>query len=180
MRLDQDAIARLYRSHAPVLLRFIASRTLQADVAIELVAETFAQAVAHRDQFRGESDEEALAWLFGIARHELSAYFRRGAVDRRALRTLGLEVPALTDDDYERVEELADLRSRRGELAACLADLPAAQREALGLRVVEERSYREIAQRLGITEETARARVSRALLALSRLRENLERSPEHA
>ena len=180
MKLDHDEIARLYRAHAAQLLRFVASRTLQADVAIELVAETFAKAVAHRDQFRGEGDEEAVAWLFGIARHELSAYFRRGAVERRAIRTLGLEVPVLTDGDYERVEELADLRARRSELVQALAELPPEQRDALRLRVVEERPYREVARTLGITENTARARVSRALRALSNLANNLERSPGHA
>jgi RNA polymerase sigma-70 factor, ECF subfamily len=180
MKLDHDAIARLYRTHALRLLRFVASRTLQADVAIEIVAETFAKAVANRDQFRGEGDEEAVAWLFGIARHELSAYFRRGAVDRRAMRVLGLDLPGLSDGDYERVEELADLGARRTELARAVAELPPEQRDALRLRVVEERPYREVAQVLGISEETARARVSRALRALSNLVSNLERSPRHA
>ena len=121
-----------------------------------------------------------MAWLFGIARHELSAYFRRGAVERRAMRTLGLDVPVLTDGDYERVEELADLRARRSELVRALAELPLEQREALHLRVVEERPYREVAQTLGITEDTARARVSRALRALSNLANSRERSPGHA
>ncbi len=76
MNRDPDAIARLYETYAPVLLRYVARRTLEPEVAVDLVAETFAKAVAHRDQFRGGSDEEAVAWLFGIARRELSAYFR--------------------------------------------------------------------------------------------------------
>jgi len=169
MTLDRDAIARLYGAYAPVLLRYLARRTLEPEVAVDLVAETFAKAVAHRDQFRGRSDEEAVAWLFAIARRELSAYFRRGVVDRRAISALGLEVPALNEADYERVEQLADLRGGRAELADALARLSLQQREALRLRVIEERPYREVAQRLGISEQTARARVSRALRALADL-----------
>ena len=107
MPLDPAPLSRLYKAHAADLLSFFARRTLQAEVAIDLVAETFSQAFAHREQFRGASDGEALAWIFGIARHELSAYFRRGAVDRRAMAELGLAVPTLTNADYERVEELA-------------------------------------------------------------------------
>src|ERR1700733_3157724 len=107
MTLDPESLSRLYETHAAVLLRFLARRTLQPEVAIDLVAETFAKAFAHRDEFRGESEGEAVAWLFGIARHELSAYFRRGVVDRRAMSGLGLGVTALIDADYERVEELA-------------------------------------------------------------------------
>jgi RNA polymerase sigma-70 factor (ECF subfamily) len=44
--------------------------------------------------------------------------------------------------------------------------LPDEQRRALELRVVEERSYEEVAEQLGVTQETARARVSRGLRAL--------------
>jgi RNA polymerase sigma-70 factor (ECF subfamily) len=179
MILDPDALSRLYETHAAVLLRYLARRTLQPEVAIDLVAETFAKAFTHREQFRGESENEAVAWLFAIARHELSAYLRRGVVDRRAMAELGLEVPALIDADFERVEELADLREQRVELAHALAELSPEHRDALRLRVVEEQSYREVAQALGVSEQTARARVSRALRALSTLTPSLEGSPGH-
>lgn len=179
MALELDHLARLYEAHAASVLRFLARRTLQADLAVDLVAETFAQALAHRDQFRGASDEEALAWLYGIARHELSSYFRRGVVARRALAELGLSVPALTDLDFERVEELADLQHERAVVAQALAELSAGHREALRLRIVEEQSYSEVARALGTSEQTARARVSRALRALAHATPELERSPGH-
>jgi RNA polymerase sigma-70 factor (ECF subfamily) len=44
--------------------------------------------------------------------------------------------------------------------------LPQDQREAVRLRVLDERTYAEISQRLGVSEQTARARVSRGLRAL--------------
>jgi RNA polymerase sigma-70 factor (ECF subfamily) len=180
MPLDLDQLARLYEARAADLLSFFARRTLQAEVSIDLVAETFAQALAHREQFRGASDDEAVGWIFGIARHELSAYFRRGIVARRAMAELGLAVPALTNADYERVEELVDLRAQRTVVARALAELSREHREALRLRIVEELSYSEVAQTLGTTEETARARVSRGLRALSQSTTELERSTEHA
>jgi DNA-directed RNA polymerase specialized sigma24 family protein len=86
-----------------------ARRTLQADVAVDLVAETFCQAFTDRAGLRGAGDSEALAWIFGIARHQLSGYFRRGSVERRALVRLGLQLPSMSDLDYERVEELRTL-----------------------------------------------------------------------
>jgi RNA polymerase sigma-70 factor (ECF subfamily) len=174
MPLDLDQLARLYEARAADLLSFFARRTLQAEVSIDLVAETFAE------QFRGASDDEAVGWIFGIARHELSAYFRRGIVARRAMAELGLAVPALTNADYERVEELVDLRAQRTVVARALAELSREHREALRLRIVEELSYSEVAQTLGTTEETARARVSRGLRALSQSTTELERSTEHA
>lgn len=180
MPLRPDDLSRLYEAHAVDLLRFFTRRTLQADVAIDLVAETFAQAFAYRAQFRGRDQSEALAWVFGIARHELSAYFRRGAVERRALARLGLEVPPLTDVDYERVEEIADLRLQSVVIGDALAKLSVHHREALRLRVVEEQPYPEVARIMGVSEMTARARVSRALRALSNATTTLEGSADHA
>jgi RNA polymerase sigma-70 factor (ECF subfamily) len=48
-----------------------------------------------------------------------------------------------------------------------LEELPGDQREAIRLRVVDERPYDEVAAVLGINEATARARVSRGLRALA-------------
>jgi RNA polymerase sigma factor (sigma-70 family) len=179
MTFETEDLARLYETHASGVLRFFARRTLQADVAIDLVAETFARAFENRAQFRGSDDSEALAWVFGIARHELSAYFRRGAVERRAPAKLGLLVPPLVDADYERVEELADLRSLRVAVSDALGHLSLEHREALRLRVVEEQPYPDIARTLGVSETTVRARVSRALRALSKATTRLEGSAEH-
>jgi RNA polymerase sigma factor (sigma-70 family) len=180
MSLEPEDLARLYETQAAGVLRFFARRTLQPDVAIDLVAETFARAFANRAQFRGSSESEAIAWVFGIAHHELSAYFRRGAVERRALAKLGLSVAPLIDADYERVEELADLRSLRLTVSDALAQLTVEHREALRLRVVEEQSYPDIARTLGVSEPTVRARVSRGLRALSKATTSLEGSPGHA
>jgi RNA polymerase sigma factor (sigma-70 family) len=180
MALNPDDISRVYRAHAADLLRFFARRTLQPEVAVDLVAETFAQAFADRAGFRGRDDREALAWIFGIARHELGEYFRRGVVERRALARLRVQRGPLTDTDYERVEELASLGSLRAALAESLADLSSDQRQALQLRIVEQRSYAELASTLAITEQTARARVSRALRTLAQATEQLEGIADHA
>jgi RNA polymerase sigma factor (sigma-70 family) len=178
MTLDSDDISRLYRAHAAEVLRFFARRTLQPEVAVDLTAETFAQALADRARFRGHGDVEALAWVFGIARHQLGTYFRHGVVERRALAKLGLQLGSLTDADYERVEELGELRSRRAAIADGLAALSEDHREALRLRIVEERSYAELASTLGVSEQTARARVSRGLRTLAKATEHLDGSPD--
>lgn len=179
MALDADDLARLYRAHATELLRFFVRRTLQPEVAVDLVGETFAQAFAKRARYRGRDDREALGWIYGIARLELRMYFRRGVVERRALQRLGVERPALTEADYERIEELASVASQRAALVEDLAGLSLEQRQALKLRIVEERPYEEIAGALGITEQTARARVSRALRALARSAERREGNPDY-
>jgi RNA polymerase sigma-70 factor (ECF subfamily) len=165
--LDADDIARLYGTHARPLVAYFARRTFDPQAATELMAETFAEAVADRRKFRGTSDEAAGAWLFGIARHQLSGWYRRAGVERRALARLGLEPPGLTDDEYERIEELSGLADLRAQVSEAIDRLPGEHRTALRLRVVEERPYPEVAAALGVDEQAARARVSRALRGLA-------------
>ncbi len=133
----------------------------------DLMAETFAQAFQDRKRFRGESDEEAAGWLYAIARHQLSHYVRHGVACREAVQKLGIQMPAIADDDYDRVVQLAGLASMREFVAAAFATLDLAQQRALSLRVLDELPYRDVARLLAVTETTARARVSRSLRALA-------------
>lgn len=167
MPLDADAIASLYAQHARGLVAYFARRTFDPQAASELMAETFAAAVADRRAFRGTGDEAAGAWLYGIARHQLSGWYRRATVERKMLGRLGLEPPLLSDVEYERIEELAGLAELRGRVAELVAELAPESRDALRLRVLEERPYPEVAAELGIAEPAARARVSRALRGLA-------------
>jgi RNA polymerase sigma factor (sigma-70 family) len=164
--LSPDDVAGLYRDHAGELLGFLARRVLVPDVALDLMAETFARAYRDRRRFRGDGPDDALAWVYGIARHVLASYHRRGAVERRAVHALGVERRALTDGEYDRIEELAELSSLSARVERELDALGADQRDAVRLRVVEQLPYQDVARQLGISQQTARARVSRALRAL--------------
>jgi len=166
VRLESDDFALLYKRHAGELVGFFARRTYDPEVAVDLLAETFAVAFRDRRQFRGEGLEAARPWLYGVARHRLALYFRRGRVERRAVARLGVERRELTPTEYDRIEELAASAELREALSAEFGALAAEQREVLQLRVVEGRSYAEVAAELGITEESARTRASRALRAL--------------
>lgn len=166
MPLDADAITRLYADHARDVLRFCARRTLDPETAVDLVAECFALAFEQRRSYRGSTDAEALGWLYGIARNLVAGQHRRGAVHRRAVERLGVERRALRSEELERIEELAGLAQLRAQVAAELDGLPADQREAIRLRVVEELEYPEVAARTGASEQVARARVSRGLRRL--------------
>jgi RNA polymerase sigma-70 factor (ECF subfamily) len=186
--LSVDEVAELYDRHAEAILGFLVRRTWNPEVAVEILAETFAVALEGRHRFRGRDRGAAGAWLYGIARHELADHFRRDGAQRRALARLGIERRPLTDVEYERIEELAGSSELRDRVAEELDALPVDQREAVRLRVVEEQGYETLARTLDISQETARARVSRGLLALrvaidaatAQRPLGLERSTDHA
>lgn len=173
-------IAQLYAEHGEPVLWFLARRTADPQIALDLWAETFAQAVESSDRFAGGSDPATEAgWLFGIARNLLASYYRRGEIEQRALGRLQLERPPATVEVLAQIEEAAALSDLRRELGAALAELSPAVRDAVALRVVAELDYGVVAERLDITEGTARARVSRGLASLARIldRAELEEQP---
>jgi RNA polymerase sigma-70 factor (ECF subfamily) len=164
---DAEAFSYFYRGNARSVLVFFARRTIDAEAALDLTGETFAAAFASRRSFRGATDGEASAWLFVIARRQLARYFEAGTVSRELVRRLGVEMPEATEVELERIETLAGLGALRVALREQLRELDAGQREALWLRVVDEQPYTVVAARLGISEQAARARVSRALRGLA-------------
>jgi hypothetical protein len=110
----------VYRTHARSILLFLARRT---------------------------TDEEMAAWLFGIARHVLARYFRRGSAERRALERVGIEVPPLEQEDFDRIVELAGLHELRSTVARELGALPEQHREAPGGGAAREHRDHRRAQR---------------------------------
>lgn len=163
---DPALFGVFYAEHSERLLVFLTRRVLDVEVALDLMSETFAVALERRRSFRGVSREEEIGWLYAIARTQLSRYWRSGAIERRALKRLGLEGAQLSDPEVERVERLAGISDLATRVNGALSGLPPAQQEATRLRVIDELDYAAVAERVGISEQTARARVSRGLRAL--------------
>lgn len=168
-RTDADAFAEYYDLYASRVLRFFLRRVLDPELAFDLSCEVFAAAWQHRFQFRGSSAEEEQGWLFGIARNELSQYWRRGRLERTAMQRLDIPRLALEDAALERLADLSELEHRLPDLQEAMRRLPDEQRQAVELRVVDEQSYAEIAYALTVSQEVVRARVSRGLRSLARM-----------
>jgi len=169
-RDDPRAFRRLYDRRADELLAYFYRRVFDPEVAADLLAETFAVAFAKRHRFR-DRGVPGVAWLYGIARKELSHWFRHQQVERRALAKLGVEVPGLDAASIALLETSAELDGYRTALAEALEQISTSERDAVRLRVVSELSYGEIAARLRCSEAAARTRVCRGLARLSELME---------
>ena len=88
-RVELAALDRRHHLLAPGLLRWLRARVADPDVATDLLAETFAEVVCSIERYRGEGDESAVGWVWGIARNLLRRYYRRQRVETAA-RMLGV------------------------------------------------------------------------------------------
>lgn len=169
-----ESFGVVYERWAPRLHARLVAQTGDPVLASEVVAETFAQALLHAGRFRDPGDGSAGPWLHGIATNVLHRAWRRNAVDARARRRLGLAERVVADDHADRAAERASAQARRAALQRALASVPAEQRSAVELRVVDGLEYAEIAERLGVKAATARVRVFRGLAALKAAMEREE------
>ena len=144
-------------------------RVLDPEIAVDLTAETFALALERRRQFRGRNEQEEQGWLFAIARSLLHAYWRKGRIERAALVRLGIERPSLGTEDIEYLHRQAGIETLRERLAEALDAVRPEQAAAIRARVLEERSYAEIAADFETTPDVIRARVSRGLKTMQAL-----------
>ena len=140
----------LYRKHAHALMRFLRHRGPEGQ-AEDLLQETFARALRRPETLAAARSERA--WLFGIARHVAADAWRRVAHERE-LAEVDWPQPARVPDP-----RLEDLRRAIGGLSPAL-------QAPLRMRLGEEASYQEIADRLDIPVGTVRSRLHHAMRAL--------------
>ena len=158
---DSREFERFARPHAAAALRL--ARTLvrnEAD-AQDVLQDSFLRAFRH---FRGFSGESPRAWLLSIVRNVSFTLWRKRERDDPGDVEATLEEPDPTPSPEARLLDACDAQ----QVHAALDRLPSLHREVLVLREMEECSYREIADILGVPIGTVMSRLSRARSQLVR------------
>ena len=146
-------------AHRTFLVRYARHRLLDPSLAEDLVHDVFEAVISGRAPFAGRSAPRS--WLVAILRHKIVDLVRERSghdsldVDD-ADEIFALECPAARPD------ELAEHRQRLERTLARLAELPAALREALHLRVLCDESTESVCRALKISEANLFVRMHRA------------------
>jgi RNA polymerase sigma factor (sigma-70 family) len=162
-RTSRRAFGAFYDRYERAITGYFMRRTRDPELTADLTAEVFAAAFAAAERYRPDA-KTAAPWLFTIARNTLVSSVRRGRVEDAARRTIGVHGAAeLTPESAARLEQavIGD-----AWVADLLRRLPADQRDAVRARVLEDRSYDEIATQLETSSLVVRKRVSRGLAQL--------------
>ena len=169
---DPDAWDTLLKRHQLPLHAYAAELLRDDNAALDVVQETFAAAVRHIAGLR--DDSRFAAWPFGIAHQKCLQQFRR--VRREG--NIFAPVPAEGDPDAPAdwpdpgapdPRTLLLRRETADEWLALLSQLPAAQRSALLLHVLEDFSLDEIATITAVPLGTVKSRLHHAKRALRQL-----------
>lgn len=152
-RGEMDALAALFREHAPAVHRVAYFLTGSADDAEDVVQDVF---IGLPEALRTLSDPSAFAgWLRRVAAR--TALMRMRSERRRRQSTVG---------DADVVPAPARSETDRLSIEHAIARLPAELREVFVLKEMEGYKHAEVAGMLGISVSNAEVRLHRARLRL--------------
>jgi len=149
---DKDAMQVLFARHNVRVFRFLMRIIDNEATAEDLVSEVFIDAWRHADRFEARS--QVATWLLGIARHKALSALRRRSADQ------------LDDDVIEFIEDAADnpeVAVQKHETSAilldCLRQLSPAHREIIDLVYYHERTIDDVAEIIGVPQNTVKTRM---------------------
>jgi RNA polymerase sigma-70 factor (ECF subfamily) len=146
------------RAHLDSVYRYLLTMTKNAALAEDLTGDTFERALRRWHRFDPKRASER-TWLLMLARSAALDHFR--AQERRQRR----EQRFANEHEYEEADVTIDL-GLSAALQQALAELSAAEREVIALRVVVELDGETTARVLGISKSACSTRLSRALRKL--------------
>jgi RNA polymerase sigma factor (sigma-70 family) len=173
---DPDQFGVIFDRYHDTILGYVARR-IGSPAAPDVTADVFVRAFRLRARF-DTSRESARPWLYGIATNIIGDHLR----SLRRRNRLHLACQGLVD--RQEVDSSEDMTARvsaalaRDDINRALGRLSSGDRNALLLYAVEQLSYSEVAEALGIPVGTVRSRIFRARGVMRELIGHLEQTTQ--
>ena len=146
----------LYNRYHEQIFRYLYSRVDNTHLAADLTSQVFYKALLNIENYSFRGVPFA-SWLYRIAYNEMNMHFRKDVKNRTVNidsdQVLGL-FEELEEDYYSEEKE---------KLVKILATLSDERLSIIEMRFFEKRSFKEIAEIMGITENNAKVKVYRTL-----------------
>jgi RNA polymerase sigma-70 factor (ECF subfamily) len=180
---DRAAFTVLVRRHQGPLFNFALRYLRSSPVAEEVVQDAFVRVVQNAAEFKHEA--RFSTWLYTIARNLCIDQTRKRALRRhpsldepkKAEEGDGPTLGEQTADGKASVERAVVSLEIRERVATAIDALPEEQREVFLMREVSNLPFKEIAEIVGVSENTVKSRMR---YALERLQEALSEFEEYA
>jgi|SRR3989338_2328297 len=159
---DRAAFGELYNEYFAPIYRFVFFKIKHKETAEDLTQAVFTKALSAIANF-SDTGAPVLSWLYTIARNHCIDYYKK----KRDV-TVGDQEGFWHEiaDQVAGPAENLEMREKREIIVRVMGVLSDDQRELVILRFIEEKSYAEIAEILGKSEESLRAMNYRAMKIL--------------
>lgn len=159
---DRLALQVLFARHNVQTYRFLLRLVGDEALAEDLVSEVFLDVWRNAHQFKGNS--RVTTWILGIARFKALSALRRRKDD-----ALDDDAAAAIPDSADDPEIAVEKKDRVAILRRCMSHLSLAHREIIDLAYYQDKSINEVAEILGVPENTVKSRMFHARKRMSEL-----------
>src|SRR4051794_20690986 len=149
---DKQALQVLFGRHNVRVYRFVLRFLNDEAAAEDLVSEVFFDVWRQADRF--ESRSQVSTWLMAIARNKALTVLRR-----RTTEELDEEVAEFIEDPADNPEVTMQKTQRSAVLQECLGQLSPAHREIIDLVYYHEKTIDEVAEIIGVPQNTVKTRM---------------------
>jgi len=156
---SNEAFHQLYHLYKARLFAFILQMVSSHDHAEEIFQHTFVKLWEHRANI--EPDKSFSAYLYTIARNNVYSFWRQCLHRKKLEQSLAINSQYPTGPNLE--NEMAD-KDYLSYLYAILDHLPPRRKEIFVLKYLYNKSYKEISQRLHISEKTVDNQLQKAII----------------
>jgi len=167
---DNKAFDTLLLRHKSRLFSYIFQMVRDRDLSDDIFQETFVKAIITIKQGRYNNQGKFSAWISRIARNLVIDSFR-SEKSEASVSADNTEYDVLNRRDLseETIEDaMIDLQIE-DDLRSLIEELPETQREVLNMRYYKDLSFKDIAENLGVSINTALGRMRYAILNLRRM-----------
>ena len=163
---DPDLLDALVRSLGPRLLAVIRRYARDDDHANDLLQESWVRILERLDSYKPHGS--FAGWAAAVTRNVCRSWLRQDA--REARREVPIEEVGELPDDTPDVEESEAKLALRTALFEALEGLPDRERQAIVLRILEDRPAREAEEILRTSQEGVNGLVRRGLNRMRRMK----------
>ena len=156
----QTIFEQVYDTSYQMLYAYLLGRTADAEVAQDLLQETFLRVWRHRQKLPEQTGTQQRAWMFAIARNLLTDTYRR-----RTVRSAAEDAFAQSAGVFHVMQEVETQVEEREQLTLlhlAIKQLPENLRTVFVLGVLTEMSSTEIGTVLGKPAATVRYQMTKA------------------
>ncbi|MDB9903125.1 sigma-70 family RNA polymerase sigma factor [Flavobacteriaceae bacterium] len=165
----RQALSILVERHRPKTYRFIYSKVQDAEVASDIVQDTFLKVIKTLDKGGYRDEGKFVSWVMRIAHNLVIDHFRRLKKMPMQYEKSDYSFFSFLTDSSKTKEETMIQEHIESNLHHIINCLPADQLEVVSLRIFKELSFKEISEQTGVSINTALGRMRYALINLRKM-----------
>lgn len=165
----RQALSILAERHRPKTYRFIYAKVQDAEVASDIVQDTFLKVIKTLDKGGYRDEGKFVSWVMRIAHNLVIDHFRRLKKMPMQYEKSDYSFFSFLTDSSKTKEETMIQEHIESNLHHIINCLPADQLEVVSLRIFKELSFKEISEQTGVSINTALGRMRYALINLRKM-----------